>query len=151
MVDPILAGLVGGFLATLVMGVIARSMLTATQPLPSQLFASRFINDKPPEDNRTLGWVIHLVYGTLMGVLWIVMIVALVPTVFDRPLLWLTGYGLAWGILLWLLSFFWLAVVGTLDQLEDVPGDTKMTEIGVILLMHVVYGTVLGLVAGVLL
>ncbi len=133
------------------MGVIARSMLTATQPLPSQMFASRFINDRPPEENRTIGWVIHLVYGTLMGVVWILFLTVVLPSFDVIPLLWITGYAVAWGIVLWLLSFFWMAVVGTLDQLEDVPADDKMTEIGIILLMHVVYGAVLGLVTGVLL
>lgn len=147
MVNLLLAGLLAGLVAAFVMGIVSQGLLR-DQPMPAALFASEFLTEDPPEESRGLGWVVHLTYGTLAGGLFAV-VATLLGGVGDMGAMWLTGYGLTWGLLLWLVAGLWLAVLG-LREMQRARRSERMVEGQVMLLTHAVYGLVLGFVTALL-
>jgi hypothetical protein len=109
-VDATIAGLVGGFVGTVAMTIPMKAMMEG--PTPTQVAASK-VTGKRPERNAGLGMAMHLFYGTLGGLLLAVLVEALLDPVSSYELLEFPPlYGLGWGALLWVGSFFCMGVLG---------------------------------------
>lgn len=135
----LLAGLVGGFVATIVMTALMMG-LGDDSPPPTAVFWSKFVGDGPPEDYMMQGVVLHLGYGTGAGSV----LAALSPEYLDliavMELTTLTGgvvNGLIYGFFL-----FVVAAVVVMNLILDM--DAEPPEIATFLLFHLVYGAVLG-------
>jgi hypothetical protein len=128
------AGVLGGLIGALVMGVLVVVMNVATiaVAIPS-------LYGLAPPPNPGLGLFVHLSHGAVLGVVF-----AGLAGVFDldstRDRL---GLGLAWGVATWLglaalLMPVWLSVVGS-------PASPPFPNFATpSLLWHAVYGLVLG-------
>lgn len=148
MSEHVVAGLVGGFVGTLVLSMGMMPMMKG-QPSPTQLLASKFLNKKTPEQNKMLGMMLHFFYGTIAGLIFVLVLDAL----YDPALGTLStgewvGWALAWGVLLWLGSFMWQMILGQMKQMMAMPAGAKMKMMGGFFVLHLVYGAVLGGIAG---
>lgn len=144
MAEHIIAGLVGGFAGTAAMSALMMPLM-GDNPSLTQLMVSK-MNKKPPEENQMVGMLLHFLYGTVMGLLFVVLFMDLM----DQPLWELSDgvlWGLAWGLILWVGSFFWMAVLGMMKRMEDAPKQEKMKMMGGMLVAHALYGAVLGAIA----
>lgn len=135
----ILSGLVGGFVATIVMTVFMMA-LGDDSPPPTALFWSKYVGDGTPDQYMMQGMILHLLYGTVAGAVFAVLATALgfisVATL-GSALLW----GLVYGFVLFAgAAMFWMNIVLGLDA------DRKM--VGMFLFFHLVYGAVLGVWLG---
>lgn len=144
--DVLVGGIVGGLVATIVMTVLMMVM-PGDDPLPTQVFASKFINDKTPEQNQGLGVGLHLLYGALAGLL--LMALAALGG-FHTDLLPTFGFGLLWGLILYVGALFWFGIVGILADMRDDPPDERRKALVGILGVHIVYGAVAGVVGALL-
>lgn len=143
MVGTLAAGALGGLLGAAAMGALMRTV-RRENPLPSEVFAAQFIFDGDPLDHRYWGLAIHLLYGTLAGVVFGYLLAAYVGAVADLSVTYAIGYGGAWGLVLWILSFGWLAVLGTMERITQLSTDEQILEVFLILVGHLIYGAVLG-------
>lgn len=135
----ILSGLVGGFVATIVMTVFMMT-LGDDSPPPTALFWSKYVGDGTPDQYMMQGMILHPLYGTVAGAVFAVLATALgfisVATL-GSALLW----GLVYGFVLFTgAAMFWMNIVLGLDA------DRKM--VGMFLFFHLVYGAVLGVWLG---
>jgi len=97
--------------------------------------------------SRLIGAMIHVMDGGLLAIAW-----AYGAAIVGWPANWASG--LAWGVALWVLALLMMSSIGAVHPAirkgeEEDPGTIamnfgKMTPIG-ILLGHLVYGGVLGL------
>ncbi len=131
-----LAGFAAGFLATLILALLMA--LKQHWGLMPGFDVIEDINEFFGSDYVVLGWVVHFILGTFIwgGVFAILLPVLLGPY-------WLKG--LIYGILAWLLM-----MVGYMPMMEH---GLFATELGLhvliaSLLLHLIYGLVLGLVYG---
>lgn len=142
----VLAGIVGGFVATVVMSMLMMPMMKG-QPMPTAIMASKFLNKKTPAQNKMLGMVLHFFYGIVAGLVFALIADALWG-LGDETTGAIVGYALGWGVLLWLGSFMWMMILGMTKMMASMSGGQKMKMMGGQLMMHLVYGAVLGVIIG---
>jgi hypothetical protein len=108
-------------------------------PPPTALFWSKYIGDGDPDDYMMPGMLLHLIYGIVAGA---VLAVGLPVVGFgDVGLTTALAIGLAYGVVLFVgAAVFWMNVVLALEP--------ERKQVGMFLLFHLVYGVVLGAVAG---
>ncbi|ELZ78084.1 hypothetical protein KU306_01585 [Haloferax larsenii] len=133
----ILAGLVGGLLATVVMTALMMTIGDDSPP-PTAAFWSKYVGDDPPAEYMMQGMVLHFLYGTVAGIVF-VLVVPLVLSVSTLTAGIIAG--LAYAIVLFVVAaVFWMRLVlGMEPELQQVVG---------FLAFHLAYGLVLGGVVG---
>lgn len=144
MSEHLIAGTVGGFVGTIAMSMLMMPAM-GDKPGAPQMLLSR-LNDKPPEDNKAMGMVLHFLYGTIAGIVFAYAAVDLLGYSIAEPsegAVW----GLVWGLVLFFVAFFWMAVSGMMSSMMDQPKSERMKGMVVFLVAHLIYGGVLGLVA----
>lgn len=144
MVDPTLAGIVGGFAGTVAMSVPMMLMM-GDDPSPTQVLMSK-VNRRPPEDNQMGGMVLHFLYGTIGGLLLAVLTEAFLDPMATYTTTEFAVIGLAWGFLLWIGSFFWMGILGLASEMMEQPIGQRVQQMGGMFGMHLIYGAVTGLV-----
>jgi hypothetical protein len=134
----ILNGLVGGVLATVLMTVLMMA-LGDDSPPPTAMFLATYVGDGDADEYILPGLVLHLLYGTGAGVVLAAVLPAVGVDTVD--LVEGLGVGIGYGILLFVgAAVFWMNIV--LDM------DPEPRDIGLFLLFHLAYGSVLGAVVG---
>ena len=133
----ILAGLVGGLLATVVMTALMMTMGDDSPP-PTAAFWSKYVGDGPPQEYMMQGMALHFLYGTVAGIVF-VLVAPLVVSVSTLTAGIIAG--LAYAIVLFVVAaVFWMRLVlGMEPEMQQVAG---------ILVFHLAYGLVLGGVVG---
>lgn len=131
----LISGLVGGFVATIVMTIFMMT-LGDDSPPPTALFWSKYVGDGDPDQYMMQGMVLHFIYGIIAGGVFAIVASVLgfvsVATV-GAAVLW----GLAYGVVLFMFAAaFWMMMVLGMSP------DMKMA--GMFLVFHLVYGLVLG-------
>lgn len=144
MVDPTLAGLIGGFAGTAAMSVPMMLMM-GEDPSPTQVLMSK-VNRKPPEENQLSGMIAHLFYGTVAGAALAVLVEAFLDPVASYSTTEFTLIGLGWGVLLWIGSFFWMGVLGLAEEMMEQPMGERLQQMGGMFTFHLIYGAVTGVV-----
>lgn len=144
MVDVNVAGLVGGFVGTIVMTPLMMKVM-GEGPSPTQVLASKVLGG-PPEDRQGLGMLLHLVYGTVGGLILVLLAEALLDPVATYSTTGFTLVGLGWGVVLWIVAIGWMMVLGMAEEMMDAPMGEKLTQMGGMLVVHLVYGAVAGAV-----
>lgn len=133
----IIAGLVGGLIATILMTVVMRAMGDGGPP-PTAALVAKFAGGEPA-DHAMPGMLLHFVYGIGAGVVFAVG----VPLVFGGfdSLGVAVGLGLVYGLVLMIGGMvFWMrAVLGMEPDRPTVMGFAAA---------HVVYGLILGAFLG---
>lgn len=137
----ILSGAVGGLAATVIMTIIMRGLqraMAASKPLPTAAFWAQYIGAGEPEDYRFQGLVLHLLYGTIAGIVFVAITSPLYLGLVTFDTLTM---GVAWSIIYGIVLFvvgavFWMMIV--LDIRPD-----RQTASG-FLFNHLVYGIALG-------
>lgn len=131
----ILNGLVGGFVATLVMTGFMMTMGDDSPP-PTALLWAKYVGDGEPDQYMMQGMVLHLLYGTIAGGVfaWVINLLNLSVATLSGGLLW----GIVWGLVLFMMGAgFWMMMV-----LDISPDRDMAMQFGG---FHLVYGIVLGL------
>lgn len=144
MVDPTLAGLVGGFAGTAAMSAPMMLMM-GDDPSPTQVLMSK-VNRKPPEENQMPGMALHFLYGTVGGLVLAILVEAFLDPVASYSTAEFTVIGLGWGFILWLGSFFWMGILGLAKEMMEQPMGERLQQMGGMFGMHLLYGAVVGLV-----
>ncbi len=104
-------------------------------PPPTAAFWAKYLGDGEPPDFMMQGMVLHLIYGTVAGGVFVVLLgpLGLGVGTLTVALLW----GLVYGIALFVIAaVFWMKIVLAMDA---TPAMAAM-----FLLFHLVYGVVLG-------
>lgn len=130
----LLSGVVGGFVATIVMTVFM-TQLGDDSPPPTALFWAKYVGDGGPEEAMMPGMVLHLVYGTIAGGAFVLLlpILGLSFASVGSAVLW----GLVWGVVLFIFAAaFWMMMVLGMDP--------EKKQVGMFLLFHLIYGAILG-------
>lgn len=131
-----LAGLVGGIVATIVMTMFMMA-LGDDSPPPTALFWSQYVGDEPPENYMMQGMVLHLLYGTVAGGVYAVLVDLVDLGLSPEELVGGVVLGVAYGVALFVVAaVFWMNVVLDLDP--------EPKDIGLFLFFHLIYGVVLG-------
>ena len=133
----LIGGLVGGLVATIVMTAFMMT-LGDDSPPPTALFWSKYVGDGDPGDFMMQGIILHLIYGTIAGGVFALIVPSLgfvsVATI-GSAVLW----GLVYGFVLFVgAAVFWMNIV--LDM------DAEPQMVVMFLVFHLVYGGVLGVV-----
>lgn len=148
-------GLWGGFVATIVMTLVGLWITPDVDPPPTADLLARFDGNGHPVDYETEGLVLHLVYGTIGGLLFalafpvgsrIVGASATSGLPLDRVLIGLAA-GLGYGAVLFavgIVGWSW-AVLGKLSPRQF---EANRHLLWVFFIVHVVYGGILGLWVG---
>lgn len=144
--EHVFAGLVGGLVGTVGMSALMMPMMKG-QPSATQIFASKFLNKKTPEENKMLGMVVHFTYGAVMGVVFALAVEAVWGAATLRTVA-LAGYGAGWGVVLFMGMFFWMMILGMNKGMASMSAGQKMGMMGGMLLAHLLYGALLGGVLG---
>lgn len=142
MVDAWLAGLLGGLVGTVAMTALMMPMMRGQPSGPAMLLAR--ITGKDPSDKVLMmpAMVMHFGYGTFWGV---VLALAATELGWAVDLLW--AYGLGLGVfLLMVLMAVWAPIL----RMRPPPGTRAKMMVGMVL-THLVYGGVTGIVAQLLL
>lgn len=133
----VLAGVVGGIVATIVMTAFMMVLGDDGPPPTAQLVAN--FAGGTAESYEKPGMILHLLYGLGAGVVFAVGVP--LAGVELSSLLVAAGLGLAYGVVLTILGMvFWMRLVIGAEP------DKEMMQMFVI--VHVVYGLVLGGVVG---
>lgn len=135
----LLSGLVGGFVAAIVMAAFMMT-LGDDSPPPPALFWSKYIGAREPQAYMIQGMVLHLLYGTVAGAVFalLVPVVGLSVASVGSAVLW----GLVWAVVLFVIgAVLWIRLVLGMEP------ELKMA--GMMLFFHLVYGAVLGAWIGV--
>lgn len=139
----LLAGLVGGFIATVVMTGFMMG-LGDDSPPPTAVFWSKYVGSGPPETFMMEGIVLHITYGTGAGAVFAALGPAYLDLIAVMDLASVTG-GLVNGLLYGIFLFVVAAVV-VMNIVLDM--DAEPPEIAMFLFFHLVYGAVLGAFVG---
>ena len=127
-------GIVGGFVATIVM-TIAMMAMTDDSPPPTALLWAKYIGNRGPDEYMMQGMILHFIYGILAGGVFVLVAntIGLDLVSLGSSILWAVVY----GVMLFLIGAgFWM------PRVLDMQPDRQMA-VG-FLLFHVVYGIVLG-------
>ncbi|WP_436925068.1 hypothetical protein [Halosimplex amylolyticum] len=130
----LLDGLGGGIVATIAM---TGFMITLgdDSPPPTALFWSKYVGDGQPDAYTIQGMVLHVLYGILAGVVFVVAVP--LAGLGIGPLTTAVLLGLAYGFVLFVgAAVFWMNIVLTVDPTPRM--------VAMFLLFHLVYGAVLG-------
>ncbi|MFB6104678.1 MAG: hypothetical protein ABEJ57_06295 [Halobacteriaceae archaeon] len=131
----IVSGLVGGFVATVVMTLFMLTMGDDSPP-PTALFWVRYVGDGDPDAAMAPGLVLHAIYGTVAGGV----LAAAVPAIAVLSVTSVTDgllWGLAYGVVLFVgAAVFWMNIVLDMDP---EPG-----QVVGFLVFHLIYGVVVG-------
>mgnify|MGYP000486363196 CR=1 FL=1 len=131
-------GFVGGVVATVAMTALMMTMGDDSPP-PTALFLAKYVGDGDPTAYKKPGLLLHLGYGIAGGAVFVLAAPAVGFGLATTGTAVLAG--LAYGFVLFLVAaMFWMNVVLGMDA------DLKMATL--FLLFHLVYGGVLGAVAG---
>lgn len=132
----VISGLAGGLLATIVMTAVMM-MVGEGGPPPTADLVAKFADGKP-DDHAMPGMVLHLLYGTAAGGVFGYGVPLIIS---DATLAVTTALGVGYGLVLMLSGMvFWLRLVIGLEP--------DMDMMKVFLLVHLVYGVVLGAFVG---
>lgn len=145
MVDPVVAGLAGGLAGTAVM-TVPQMLMMGEDPSPTQVMMSK-VNRRPPEENEVSGAVAHFFYGTVMGLVLVALVEAFLDPLSTYDTLEFTLWGLGWGAVLWVGSFFWMGVLGLASEMMEQPVGERIQQGVTMFGLHLVYGAVTGAVA----
>jgi len=130
----LLDGLVGGLVATIVMTVFMLA-LGDDSPPPTALFWSQYVGDGEPNEYVPQGMALHVLYGVVAGVVFVVALPLLGIGIGSMTTAVL--FGLAYGFVLFVgAAVFWMKVVLDLDP--------EPPMVATFLFFHLVYGAVLG-------
>lgn len=130
----VLDGLVGGLVATIATTVFTMAVGDDTPPPPA-MFWAKYVGDGEPDDYVMQGMVLHLLYGIVAGVVFVVGVPLAGLSIGSITTAVL--YGLAYGFVLFVVgAVFWMNVV--LDV------DAELPMVAAFLLFHLIYGGVLG-------
>ena len=130
----ILNGLAGGLVATIVMTVFMMT-LGDDSPPPTALFWSKYVGDGEPDNYMMQGMVLHMMYGIIAGLVFVVAVPVLGLSIGSMTTAVL--FGLAYGFVLFVgAAVFWMNVVLDLDP--------EMPMVATFLLFHLIYGAVFG-------
>lgn len=133
----VIAGLVGGLVATIVMTAVMMVMSDGGPP-PTAALVAKFADGKP-EAYAMPGMALHLMYGTVAGAVFAVGVPAVGLALGSLAVA--TGLGLVYGIVLMIGGVaFWVRTVIGME-----PDRDMMVTFGTV---HVVYGIVLGAFLG---
>jgi hypothetical protein len=133
----VIAGLAGGFVATLVMTGLMMVMGDGGPPPTAQLVA-QFAGGEPA-DYEMPGMILHLLYGIVAGAVFAVGVPVLGLSLGSIGIA--TGFGLVYGLVLMIGGMvFWMRLVMGME-----PDKDMMMMFGTV---HVVYGVVLGAFLG---
>lgn len=131
-------GLVGGLVATILMTAVMRVVGDGSPPPTAALWA-KYVGDGPPEAFAPQGLVLHLLYGTVAGGVFVA----------AAPALGLGLDGVAGAALWGLIYGVVLFVVGAAVWLRGVLGlAPDRDDVVQFLVLHLVYGLGLGAVVG---
>lgn len=133
-VSSLVNGLVGGLVATVVMTGFMMT-LGGDDPPPTAVFWAKYVGTAGPEDYLPQGMALHFIYGMSAGGAFGVLIRLLNANIVDLGL-WIVA-GVGYGVVLFVVAaVFWMNIVLALEP--------ERKEVGLFLLFHLVYGTVLG-------
>lgn len=133
----IIAGLVWGFVATIVMTMTMMAVGDGGPP-PTAALVAKFAGGTPEEQKKP-GMLLHMLYGAIAGAVFAVG-VPLVGLSLDSIGV-ATGLGFVYGVVLMIGGMvFWLRLVIGVE-----PDKDMMKVFGIV---HVVYGVVLGALLG---
>ena len=128
------SGLAGGLLATIVMTAFMMALGDDSPPPTAALWAS-YVGDDPADAYLMQGMVLHLLYGTAGGAVFVLALPAIGVGLSDLVLT--TAAGVDYAIILTLVAMvFWMNLV------LDVDAEPK--EMAMFVGFHLVYGIVLG-------
>lgn len=131
----ILAGLVGGFIATLVM-TLFQVRLGGDNPPPTSIFWSKYIAGGEPTEYVPQGMALHFIYGTGGGVVF-ASLISVIGFLDVASLELAIFWGLGYGVLLFVGAVtFWM------PRMLGLKPDSMMA--GMFFLFHLIYGAVLG-------
>jgi hypothetical protein len=142
LLDVIVGGILAGVVATVILTVLMM-ILNDDEIMPTQILASKFVNDEPPEENEMLGLGLHFGYGIIAGIVF----VGLADIGgFEEAILGSVLFGLLFGFLLFLVAFGVLGVVGRISELRSEPPEAVRRQLGIHLGMWLAWGLVAGVV-----
>ena len=131
----LIAGLVGGIVATIVMTTFMLALGDGSPP-PTARFWSKYVGDGDAADYMMQGMVLHLLYGAIAGGIFAVA-VPFVGAISLATVGTAVFWGLAYGVVLFAgAAAFWMKLVLGMEP------EPKM--VGMFLYFHLVYGAVLG-------
>lgn len=133
----VIAGLVWGFVATIVMTMTMMAVGDGGPP-PTAALVAKFAGGTP-EEHKKPGMLLHMLYGTIAGAV-LAVGVPLVGLPLDSIGVAI-GLGFVYGVVLMIGGMvFWLRLVIGVE-----PDKDMMKVFGIV---HVVYGVVLGALLG---
>ena len=133
----VIAGLVWGFVATIVMTMTMMAVGDGGPP-PTAALVAKFAGGTP-EEHKKPGMLLHMLYGTIAGAV-LAVGVPLVGLSLDSIGVAI-GLGFVYGVVLMIGGMvFWLRLVIGVE-----PDKDMMKVFGIV---HVVYGVVLGALLG---
>ncbi len=131
----LLSGLVGGFVATIVMTILMMA-LGGDSPPPTAAFWSKYVGDGEPTDFMMQGMILHLFYGSIAGAIF-AKVIPLIGFITVSTVVSAALWGLLYGFILFLFAaMFWMKIVLKMDADRE--------AVGMFLLFHLVYGAVPG-------
>lgn len=131
-----LNGVVGGLVATIVSIVLMLAL--GSDSLPGAQFWAKYVQEGSPGDFVAQGAALDLIYGVVAAA---VFVLALPPAGAEIiSLKWALVYGLAWGVILFVVAAIWMNAV--LDM------DVEPKRVGYYLVIYLLYGGILGAFVG---
>lgn len=131
-VDILLTGVVGGFVATVAMTAVMMVLGDGSPPPTAELVAK--VAGGEPADHKMPGMILHLLYGVGAGAAFAV---GYTFAALPADAVWQIGSATVYGFLLFVVgAVFWMKTV-----LDKEPGKD---EVKLFLVVHLVYGAVLG-------
>jgi hypothetical protein len=132
------SGLAGGLIATIVMTMFMMALGDDSPPPTASLWAT-YAGDGSADEYMMEGMVLHLLYGTAAGAVFVLALPAVGVGLSELVLA--TAAGVGYAIVLTIVAMaFWMNLV------LDVDADT--TEMATFVFFHLVYGVVLGAFVG---
>lgn len=127
-------GTVGGLVATVVMTGFMVG-LGDDSPPPTAAVWAKYVGDGPPTDYVLPGMVLHLLYGIVAGLVFVLAVPALGVSIGSMSTAVL--FGLIYGLVLFVgAAVFWMKLVLGMDP--------EIQQVVLFLSFHLVYGVVLG-------
>jgi hypothetical protein len=128
------SGLAGGLIATIVMTMFMMALGDDSPPPTAALWAG-YVGDESAESYMMHGMVLHLLYGTAAGAVFVLALPVVGVGLSDLAVAVAAGIGYA--ILLTVVGMaFWMKIVLSMDA--------EPKEMGMFAGFHLVYGVVLG-------
>lgn len=110
----VLTGVVGGIVATIVMTLFM--MALGNDSPPTALFWSKYVGDGPADEYMMQGMALHMLYGTIAGVVYAVLVDPLAVGFTPEELVGGLVFGAVYGFVLFVgAAVFWMNVVLDMD------------------------------------